>query len=200
MKPILLDLPMPIETPRLLLRPPQLGDGRVVNEAIIESLDELKKFMPWAMQKPSPDETEIFVRQAAANWLLKKNEEPYLPLFIFDKISNQFIGSTGYHHFDWDVPSIEIGYWIRTSQARKGLMTEAVNALTQYAFKQLSVKCITITCDINNIRSKKIPEKLNYRLQSVLQTDRIDVDGKVSDTLVFTKYDLTDLPQLKVKW
>ena len=27
MKPILLDLPMPIITPRLLLRPPQPGDG-----------------------------------------------------------------------------------------------------------------------------------------------------------------------------
>ena len=37
MNPILIDLPMPITTPRLLIRPPRLGDGIVVNAAIIES-------------------------------------------------------------------------------------------------------------------------------------------------------------------
>ena len=35
MKPILINLPMPILTPRLLIRPPQVGDGVVLNEAII---------------------------------------------------------------------------------------------------------------------------------------------------------------------
>lgn len=39
MKPILLDLPMPIITPRLLLRPPQPGDGIALNAAVSESYD-----------------------------------------------------------------------------------------------------------------------------------------------------------------
>lgn len=182
-----MNFPMPIWTPRLIIRPPEIGDGKIVNEAIKESFNELHPFMPWAKEMPTAEESEIFVRSAVANWILKANEEPYLPLFMFDKETSQFIGGTGYHHYDWEAGSIEIGYWIRTSYAGKGLMTEAVNALTQYAFKELSMKRVRITCDINNSRSKKIPEKLNYHLESIIKENRIDIDDKVSDTLVYVK-------------
>ena len=126
MKSILLDLPMPIITPRLILKSPQVGVGLSLNEAILESFDELHRFMDWAKEKPTLDDSEEQVRLAAANWILKRNEEPYLPLFIFEKITNRFIGATGYHHFDWTVSSIETGYWIRKSYTKLGLMTEAV--------------------------------------------------------------------------
>jgi hypothetical protein len=56
MKPILLNLPMPIQTKRLLIRPPQLGDGSIINTAIVESYDVLKLMMPWAQTVPSIDE------------------------------------------------------------------------------------------------------------------------------------------------
>jgi len=144
MKPILLDFLMPIMTPRLILRPPQTGDGVVVNEAVLESFDQLHQLMPWAQDRPSIHDSEEFARQAAANWILKNNDEPYLPLFMFDREENRFVGGTGYHHYDWNAHSIETGYWIRKSCAGQGLMTEAVNAITQYAFKQLDIRHITI--------------------------------------------------------
>lgn len=200
MKPILLDLPTPIITPRLILRPPQVGDGVAINEAILESFKVLNQFMPWAKERPSVKESEEFVRQAAANWILKNNNEPYLPLFMFDKKTNHFIGSTGYHHYDWDIPSIETGYWIRSSRAGNGLMTEAVNAITQYAFKQLGVKRIAITCDIGNTRSKKIPERLGYQLEAVIKANRIKMTGELSDTAVFARHNLDNLPNLVVAW
>lgn len=201
MKPILLDLPVPIITPRLILRPPQMGDGIVVNEAVLESFAVLNEFMPWAREKPSVEESEEFARQAAANWILKNNDEPYLPLFMFDKETNQFVGGTGYHHYDWDVPSIETGYWIRSSCAGKGFMTEAVNAITQYAFKQLGVKRITITCDRDNIRSKKIPERLGFFLEGTLKgSRRKPLTNEISDTLIYSRYDLNGLPNLVVTW
>ena len=124
MNPILLDLPMPIETPRLILRPPQVGDGAILNAAVLESFDALNQFMPWAHTKPTLEESEMYVREGAANWILKKNEEPYLPLLMFEKSTHQFIGATGYHHYDWKVSSIETGYWIRTSFSGRGLMTD----------------------------------------------------------------------------
>lgn len=201
MKPILIDLPVPIITPRLILRPPQIGDGSVVNEAVLESFAVLNEFMPWAKEKPSADESEEFARQAAANWILKNNDEPYLPLFIFDKETSQFIGGTGYHHYDWDIPSIETGYWIRNSYAKQGLMMEAINAITQYAFKQLGVKRLTITCDIDNIRSRKIPERLGFSLEATLKGNRRKpLTNEISDTLIYSRYDLNKLPNLAVTW
>lgn len=201
MKPILLDLPMPITTPRLLLKPPQLGDGAALNAAVLESFDNIQHTMPWAKEKPSLEESEEFVRQSAANWILKKNEEPYLPLFIFDKGDNSFIGATGFHHIAWEVPCLEIGYWIRNQYAGQGYMTEAVNAITQYAIKQLQVRRIVITCDSDNVRSKKIPERLGYELEAILKTSRVKpITSEISDTLVFVKFNLTNLPDLHVRW
>ncbi len=43
MKPILIDLPMPILTPRLLIRPPRVDDGIELNEAVIESFETLRQ-------------------------------------------------------------------------------------------------------------------------------------------------------------
>ena len=193
--------PMPITTPRLLIRPPQIGDEHAVNAAILESYDLLHEFMDWANTKPSLKNMETYIQEAVANWIAKKNDEPYLPLFMFDKVSGVFIGATGYHHYTWTVPCLEIGYWIRSSYLGRGLMTEAINALTQYAFKQLAVKRIAITCDVDNIRSKKIPERLHYTLEGRLKYHRRKpISGELSDTLVFAKYNLDNLPALSVRW
>jgi ribosomal-protein-serine acetyltransferase len=85
MNPILLNLPMPITTARLIIRPPQIGDGNILNTAIIESFDTLKIHMPWAKEKPSLDESEAVVRKAAANWILKPQDNPDFILLILDK-------------------------------------------------------------------------------------------------------------------
>lgn len=199
-KPILLDLPMPIMTPRLLIRPPNPGDGATLNAAIIESFDILHRFMDWAKEKPTVEESEERVREAAANWILKKNEDPWLQLSIFNKATDEFIGGTGFHHINWDVPSVKTGYWIRNSCSGQGLMTEAINALTQYAFKELKVKRIAITCDVENIRSQKIPKQLGYHLESVIKANRLKMTGEISDTLVFARHNLDGLPNLVITW
>ena len=201
MKQIILDFPMPITTPRLLIRPVKIGDGTMFNEAIIESFDNLHRFMDWAKEKPSVEESEAYASLAAANWIFKKQEEPWLPLCIIDKDTKQLIGGIGFHHYVWEVPSVETGYWIRTSRAQQGLMTEAVNAITQYVFRQLGVKRITITCDRDNTRSKKIPERLGYVLEAILKNHRRKpVSGELSDTLVYARYDCEKIPELEVTW
>jgi len=193
--------PMPITTPRLILRPPELADAKVVNAAILESLEELSRFMPWAKTSPSLKDTEIFIQQALDNWIAKKNEEPYLPLFIFENGSGEFLGSTGFHHMNWEVPCFETGYWLRTSAANQGYMTEAVNAITRYAFIQLGAKRIAITCQRENLRSKKIPERLGYVLEGVLKSNRRAIQsGALTDTLMYARYSLEGLPDLNVDW
>lgn len=201
MKPILFNLPVPITTPRLLIRPPAIGDGTLLNAAVLESFEMLKIYMPWAKEKPTLDDSEEVIRREAANWILKKKEDPELMLLILDKKTNDLIGATGFHAIDWDVPSVETGYWIRNQYAGFGLMTEAINAITQYAFKVLKVKRIAITCDVDNIRSKKIPERLGYCLEGTLKFHRIKpMTNEASDTLVYARYDLSGLSDLQVTW
>lgn len=200
MNPILFDFPMPITTPRLILRPPHIGDGPALNAAVIESIDTLRIYMPWARTRPSIADSEIQARQGAANWILKENNEPYLPLYIFDKNTDHFIGATGFHNFDWQIPLTEIGYWIRTSHAGQGLMTEAIAAITQYAFLELKMQRISITCDSENIPSRKIPERLGYTLESTMKSNRRNINRDLCDTLVFTRHHANDLLHYAIHW
>lgn len=200
MKPILIDLPLPILTDRLLLKPPTPGDGVCLNEAIIETYDQLRDTMPWAQHKPTINDSEEFVRLAAANWILKNDTEPYLPLFIFDRSTNLFLGAIGFHHIKWHVPVCEIGYWLRASYQKKGIMTEAANALTRYAFDELLMERVEIRCDITNASSKKIPERLGFIREAVLKKHRRNIDGNISDTLLYARYDKKELPPLEVTW
>ena len=81
------------------------------------------------------------------------------------------------------------------------VITEAINAMTQYAFNVLQVKRLAITCDADNECSKKIPERLGYRLESIMKSNRVKpVSGEVTDTLVYVRNDLCDLSELNVTW
>lgn len=192
---------MPILTPRLILRPPRPGEGAMLNTAILESFDTLNRFMPWAKEKPSLDDSEVVVRKAFANWILKRNEDPDLMLFILDRKTKDLIGASGFYSIDWEVPCIETGYWVRSKYSNQGFITEALNAITQYAFKVIKAKRITITCDTDNEKSKKIPEKLGYKLESIMKSNRIKIHtGEVSDTLVLVRNDLLNLPEIEVSW
>ena len=87
--------------------------------------------MLWAAEKPTLDDSEEVVRREAANWILKKTDDPELMLFILDKSTNELVGATSYHGIDWNVPCVETGYWVRKKYSGQGYITEACNAIRQ---------------------------------------------------------------------
>ena len=186
---MLMDFPKKIETPRLYLRPCLPGDGLAVYEAIVHSQAELKKWLPFAHQEPSLEETEKNVLRAYAQFILKED----IRLHIYRKEDDQFIGSTGLHRIDWTLPKFEIGYWTDTRFSGKGYITEAVERLTKFAFHHYGAKRVEIRCDPHNHKSRKIPEKLGYSLEGIIHNDCLSADGKhVRDTAIFGKTFPTD--------
>lgn len=179
--PILLDFPHSFETERLFIRLPLPGDSEQVLEAIKESIDHLKPWMPWAQDLPTLDELEANIRSAHCRFL----ERSDLRFHLFEKDTNQFIGSSGLHRIDWTVPKFEIGYWCRKQYTGRGYITEAVRGLTVFAFKILKAKRVEIRCDIRNVRSRKVAERLGYKLEGVLRNHQVAVDGKLEDTCVY---------------
>ncbi|MDP1574625.1 MAG: GNAT family protein [Coxiellaceae bacterium] len=161
----------------------------------------MKNNIKWCDHIPILEESQKYAKIAAQNWIDKKNDEPYLQLIILDKSTSDFVGATSFHHYNWSIPSVETGYWIRKKYSGQGLMTEATNAITQYAFKQLQVNRIALTCDPDNTKSKNIAERLHYTLEGRLKNHRRKpITNELSDTLIYAKYDCENLPQLLVEW
>ncbi|MDP4084363.1 MAG: GNAT family N-acetyltransferase [Bacillota bacterium] len=184
MNPILFDFPDSFYTERLKIRSPRHGDGKAVFEAISASLNELKPWMPWAHKNQTEQDVECNVRSAHAKFLTRED----LRLHIFLKNTGQFIAASGLHRINWDVPKFEIGYWIDTRYSGNGYMTEAVQGITCLAFQTLHANRVEIRCDAKNVKSRAIPEKLNFVLEGILKNDGVSADGKeVRDTCIFAK-------------
>lgn len=182
MKPILLDFPSAFKTSRLLIRAPQFGDGFAVNEAIVESENSLKPWMPFVHPLPSPEETEENIRQACAKFILRED----LRLHLYQLTTKQFIGSSGLSRMNWESGCFEIGYWLRDSASGHGYMTEAVNGIVEFAVSHLRARRIEIRCDARNQRSANVALRCGFTLEAHLHRQRLDVYGNFEDTLIFS--------------
>lgn len=198
MNPVLLNIPSLIETNRIVMRPPKPGDGPELNAAILESWENIKDWLPFcAKGKPSLEDSEENVRRAYAKWILRED----LRFSVFERSTGKFIGSTGLHRVNWEMPSFEIGYWIRSSFERKGLMSEAVNALTRIAFLALNAKRVELRCDDNNFKSKTLAERLAYPREGTLKKfAKHPQSGELVDGILFARTGLENLPDLQVTW
>ncbi|KAA3656664.1 MAG: N-acetyltransferase [Chloroflexi bacterium] len=184
MHPIMRDFPFEFETERLTIRGPLPGDGKEVQAAVAESIDELRPWMPWATEVPTVKVSEIRVREKYLDFLARRD----LILHLFLQGTHTFIGSSGLHRIDWSVPSFEIGYWVRTSFSRKGFITEAVRGISNFAFEQLEAKRVEIRCDAKNVRSAAIPQRLGFVLEGTLRNEAVDhITGELRDTMIFAK-------------
>ncbi|WP_409298945.1 GNAT family N-acetyltransferase [Peribacillus sp. SCS-26] len=184
MNPILKDVPIQMETDRLILRAPlQAGDGYVVHQAIKDSINELKQWLLLFQTIPAVEETEILLRNAYIDFLRRESFR-YL---IFQKGTNHFIGTASLHRINWEISKCEIGYWINSQFSGNGYMTETVNALTQFGFQQFKFKRIEIRCESTNLKSRAIPEKLGFDLEGTLRNDDLSADGsKLTDTCIYS--------------
>ena len=137
------DVPSRIETERLVLRPWSSEDLEALHEALTESVEHLKPWIPWAT-----------ANVGGIGWFPR-------------------IGPGG----------LEIGYWMRLSRAGSGLATEATRAMTRAGLRIPGIERLEIHLDPANVSSRRVPEKLGYRL---LRIDDEDApDGGTRTTAVF---------------
>ena len=178
-------LPYPFElaTDRLLIRSPITEDAFQLREAIAESLDTLKPWMPWADHAPTAEEARENCSRAAQDFREGKD----FRLHLFLKESGVFVGGSGLHRFDWSVPKFEIGYWIRQSYSGQGYVTEAVSWITKFALQSLGAKRVEIRCSARNVKSSRIPERLGFTLEGTLHNYARHIDGSLEDKCVYSR-------------
>ncbi|MAS87290.1 MAG: GNAT family N-acetyltransferase [Micavibrio sp.] len=196
--PILVDVPMPITTDRLIIRPTQAGDGKAISEAKRESWKELQQWMEWAqgdVSKVSDEADEILMREKAAEFL-KRDE---LMLLAFDKASGKLVASTGLHRIKWNIRRFEIGYWVRSSETGKGIASEITNALTRYAFGALAANSVYIGHAEGNYASQRVIEKLGFVKEGHTKMDST-AGPRITNSLHYARYNTDGLPDLDISY
>jgi len=157
--------PYRIETERLVIRCYEPRDAGPMKDAIDSSLEHLRPWMPWAEAEPQTlDEKVELIRRFRS--LFDAGENFVLGIFSADETEQ--LGGTGLHPRN-EPGGLEIGYWVRASAARQGIVTESTAALTRVGFEICGADRIEIRIDPANETSKGVPRKLGFVEEATLR-------------------------------
>ena len=88
------------------------------------------------------------------------------------EFEGEFVGSVGLQPRNgWKSHSAEIGYWVGQPYWGKGIATQALQAMTQMAFENLSFRRLVAPVLSPNIKSMKVLEKCGYKLEGILRAE-----------------------------
>jgi RimJ/RimL family protein N-acetyltransferase len=179
------DPPYRIVTERVVARCWEPRDAPLLKEAVDSSLDELRPWMPWAASEPQPlDEKVQLLRRFRGQFDL--GEGFVYGLFSSDEA--EVVGGSGLHTRVGE-GAFEIGYWIRSSRAGRGLATEVSAALTRVGFELCGADRIEIHTEPGNERSMRIPLKLGYVEEARLRRRLYAAPGgEPRDAVVFSLF------------
>jgi RimJ/RimL family protein N-acetyltransferase len=139
-----------LETERLVLRAPRLGDVKAV-----AALANDRRIAENTARLPHPyrlGDAEDFL--AAAN---RGNDTT----FVVTLRSGAVIGAVGLSQLDRHPP--EIGYWLGIKYWGKGYATEAARAMIDHAFSDRDCEAIQAAARVTNPASRRVLEKCGFQ-------------------------------------
>ena len=109
----------------------------------------------------------------------------FLLFLLHDKLSGKIIGRCGIHNWNPDHFRAEIGYnMTEESYKRKGFMSEAVEAVVAYGFREMKLNRIEALVAPWNTPSIRLLIKNNFIQEAVLKQHYFH-EGKFEDSIMF---------------
>jgi ribosomal-protein-serine acetyltransferase len=122
----------------------------------------LEPWLPWVPGTRAPRDTLEFIRATRKQFAADDG----MQLAIVDR-GGAIAGIAGLHRIDWQNRATTIGYWLGAAHEGRGVMTEAVRALVDYAFGERDLHRVEISAAVDNARSRAIPKRLGFREEGV---------------------------------
>ena len=165
---------------RLRLRRYRPEDSAAYFQMLQANREHLREFLPTLWQDVQNEaDVATVLRQLAAEWDARN-------LFIFgvwEKESGSYVGELYLANPDWQVPCVELGYFLVKDKTGCGYATEAAQAMIQFAFEQLKVNRIDLQCAADNLASQRVAERCGFTLEGCQRQRQRKKDGKLVDRL-----------------
>jgi ribosomal-protein-serine acetyltransferase len=157
----------------LLLRPWRPGDGEEVNKATVASYEHLRRFMAWPSPDATVEDSEGYVRQSRARWLLGEQWD------VGVWRGGRLVAGSGFmirgRPLEHGVG--EIGMWVRADEAGRGLGTRVLRAMVDWADADWPFHKLTWHCESGNLASARVAEKCGFQLEGRLRENGPNASG-----------------------
>jgi len=142
-------------------------------EAIDRDRDYLRQWLPFVDETKEISHTEAFIRSISG----KENQRDDIYTIWYKE---EFAGLIGFKDTDPINRKTEIGYWLAEKMQHKGIITNSVSALMNYAFKKQGMNRIQIKVAEHNTKSEAIPLRLNFKFEGVERDGEFHQDHYVN--------------------
>jgi ribosomal-protein-serine acetyltransferase len=165
----------------LLIRPFRAADIDAVYEAVRESIDEVSPWLPWCHPAYKKEETSGFI--LAQDEARRKDEE--FAFGVFDSETGAFLGGVGLNQINRRYGMANLGYWVRTSCAGRGIASLAARRVARFGFEELGLQRIEIIAAAGNRASQRTAEKAGALREGTLRK-RLLVNGQPQDAVLYS--------------
>lgn len=165
----------------ILIRPFRAADVGAVFEAVRESINEVAPWLPWCHPDYRIEETAEFLASRAEAW---RNDTDY-GFGVFDVQTGKFLGGVGLSQVNRTHQMVNLGYWVRTSCAGRGVASAAARLVARFALAVLKLSRVEILAATGNYASQRVAEKAGAVREGVLRK-RLIIKGQVQDAVMFS--------------
>ena len=145
----------------LYLRPPRMSDWKDWAALRSASRDFL---IPWEPTWGSDAVAKAGFRRLYGHLKAMREGETGHGFFIFRESDNALLGGITLSNVRRGVTQTAgLGYWIGAPYARQGIMTEALKAISKFAFLDLELNRLEAACLPHNLASRRLLEKVEFR-------------------------------------
>ncbi|WP_121965249.1 GNAT family N-acetyltransferase [Myroides sp. N17-2] len=109
------------------------------------------------------------------------------PFIVYDKITEQYVGSTRFYNIDHKNKSLLIGYtWYSKKAQGTGVNKHCKYMMFKYAFEVMGMERVEFRVDNINERSKVAVQSIGCTLEGVLRSEIIIHSGRRRDTAIYS--------------
>ena len=162
------------------LRPYRRDDAAALHEAAIESMSEVRPFMPWCHPDLTVDAARGWIEVQVSAFADGKAFE-----FVILAPDGRFLGSCGLNQIDEVNHRANLGYWVRSSATGRGVATTAIRQLVRWAFSHTTLVRLEVVVSTENAASLRVAEKSGARSEGVLKK-RLLLHGMWHDAVMLS--------------
>jgi RimJ/RimL family protein N-acetyltransferase len=149
-----------------VLRPVELADIPKIEEALSNSLNELRVYMAWAHYLQNRPQ---FIDRIVTQWWNYFRGDEY-EMALFDKKSGEFLVYSGFYPTARINPNcFEIGFWTSSSHKGKGLATLTTQMQIALIFEYFKGDRVEITSNVENKASLAVIKKCGFHYEGELR-------------------------------
>jgi RimJ/RimL family protein N-acetyltransferase/catechol 2,3-dioxygenase-like lactoylglutathione lyase family enzyme len=161
------------------IRPYTAEDAEAVWEAVGESMAELAPWMPWCRPGYSPADSREWLEAQVKAFQAGTAFE-----FAIVGPDGRYLGGCGLNQIDRVNRRANLGYWVRTGAAGRGVATAAVELLRAWAFACTDLVRLEVVVATGNGPSHRVAEKAGAIREAVLR-HRLLLDGAPRDATLY---------------